>query len=502
MSINRVENLLSGRFSSPSVGSYQRWTPGASRDSGFAEVTVADNDVRLEVDSIRSIPLFYAFDSEGVLIVGDQAHGVAKRIGAGISRQSAYELLYWGSVLGDRTIYAGVHQTQAGMSAVVKGGSNGWNVQQEVREEFFPSRTEREVIDRSRRVEEFGNVNATVFDHLVSTSPGSQFAVPLSGGLDSRLVLCSLLAAGATSVIAYTYGQIDSAESTISRRVAEKLGVPWHCVPYVPDSWTEVTHDAKFRQFIQHGGSGGSIAHVQDWLAVASLREQGLLSGDTIVVPGHSGDFLAGSHIAPPLIGAKSRLGVRTVREIHRRHGGVVPDRLARKLSSFQPTREIALDPCFRWQEAIAQAERWDWQARQARFVANSVRVYEAHSLRWALPQWDKRYVDFWSSASMSERLGCSLYREFCLKLFGDYGVREGLKAESVPSVWQAKGRNLMIRAARSTRLLSRSVGDEEFAWRSLRLDDTYPELSHCHVNASIAIRGLQSNLEEFGWDG
>jgi asparagine synthase (glutamine-hydrolysing) len=54
--------------------------------------------------------------------------------------------------------------------------------------------------------------------------------------------------------------------------------------------------------------------------------------------------------------------------------------------------------------------EKWDWQERQAKFICNSVRVYEFYGYDWWLPLWDTEFMKFWEHVPLELRKGTALY--------------------------------------------------------------------------------------------
>jgi asparagine synthase (glutamine-hydrolysing) len=67
-------------------------------------------------------------------------------------------------------------------------------------------------------------------------------------------------------------------------------------------------------------------------------------------------------------------------------------------------------------EEAADAFERWDCQERQAKFIVNSVRVYESFGYEWRLPLFDAELMDFWSRIPIEGRVGRRLYFEFVRK--------------------------------------------------------------------------------------
>jgi asparagine synthase (glutamine-hydrolysing) len=66
--------------------------------------------------------------------------------------------------------------------------------------------------------------------------------VPLSGGLDSRIIVAMLKRLGVEDVICFTYGKKGNREAEISRQVAEALGYRWYFVEYTKEKLYDGYH--------------------------------------------------------------------------------------------------------------------------------------------------------------------------------------------------------------------------------------------------------------------
>jgi len=69
--------------------------------------------------------------------------------------------------------------------------------------------------------------------------------------------------------------------------------------------------------------------------------------------------------------------------------------------------------------ESCANAvELFDFSERQAKFIVNSVRVYEFFGFEWRIPMWDAELIDFFLQVPISHRLNQFLYKSYARKLF------------------------------------------------------------------------------------
>ena len=65
--------------------------------------------------------------------------------------------------------------------------------------------------------------------------------------------------------------------------------------------------------------------------------------------------------------------------------------------------------------------ECFDFDNRQAKFIVNSVRVYEFFDFSWRIPLWDNDLIDFFRRVPLKYRTNTYLYRRYAVeKLFVD----------------------------------------------------------------------------------
>lgn len=149
-----------------------------------------------------------------------------------LDRSAIAELLAFDHLLGDRTWRRGV--TALPQGAALEIGPSGVSLRQRFRYVDVP-------LERGGRLREVarsllplwrGSVEAAL--HRRGADP--VVLVPLSGGLDSRLLAATAVEAGA-SVDAFTFARegADAADMAIAREVARALGVPWRSLSLEPD---------------------------------------------------------------------------------------------------------------------------------------------------------------------------------------------------------------------------------------------------------------------------
>jgi asparagine synthase (glutamine-hydrolysing) len=386
----------------------------ASRIEGFAERDIQQEVLRLAEslkgsfafvaelgatavicsDTIRSFPLFYILE-EGVLSVSDDIDvlGAATSVGVMEDAEVMETYLCSGFVLGDRTLYRDVRCTQSAELLRVTS-------QQVASYRYWKHRCHRSTTAEGgdHTTEQLDVALTTAFERMLkSASDVGKWVVPLSGGHDSRLVVSYLRKLGVENVLCFSYGIPGNEQSRISAEVARRAGYPWTFVGYDEDGWKELHDSGTFKSYLRYAFNGNSTPHLQDFLAVQTLVRDGLVDSRDYFVPGHALDFIAGSHLKEA--GLTQEDPEFLVREIIRRHfvyGGSRPYAQADSLRALLHGEDIAP---YEW------PEYFNWQERQTKFIANSVRTYEFWGCHWRLPFWDQDLVDLCVSIPAQQRL-------------------------------------------------------------------------------------------------
>lgn len=391
----------------------------------FAVVSQGPSNVLAAVDRVRSIPLFYAVQGDS-LFLSDDADWIRTRVEARrFDTGAAKEFLHTGFVTGRRTLFRGVRQLQPGEFVYVLAGEERVrHVRYYKYEHKEPDGTSE--IDLAQALDEV--VDGTI-QRLATYADGRQIVIPLSGGYDSRLIALMLRRIGYPCLIAFSYGLPGNVEAKTSKRVAEALEIPWRFVPYTPSLWRAAWDTSERRDYQMMASNWASLAHVQDWLATKWMHENGMLDRGAVFTPGHSGDFLAGSHLKGYVRDTDEHFSAHDLADaLADKHYSLFPLRSdQREWYRTQLLESVAPPPEMSASVFASHFEEWNWQERQAKFIINSVRVYEFYGYDWWLPLWDTELMDYFATLRLEHRLDQRLYRSFVETQYGLVAdVREG----------------------------------------------------------------------------
>ncbi|MFM1547899.1 MAG: asparagine synthase-related protein [Lentisphaeria bacterium] len=394
-------------------------------DGHFAAVRQDDSGFMAVCDGIRSVPLFYSSSDDRHCLSDDPQQLVNDSDNRQLDDLSVAEFLMAGQVSNRYTLLSGVRQVQAGEAILLPAGSGEINCYR-----YFEFQ-HAEPFDDSHEIiaERWDATLQRVIERELEAIGGRTVALPLSGGRDSRLIALMLKRIGYDNVICYGYGQPGNDESVIAEQVASRLGYRWEFVPYSNEQWCDWFRLPACQHLLQSASGMTSVVLLQDWPAVYELQRQRRVPDDAVFIPGHSMDFLAGSHIPQDLL----RREVGTARlvdaifriqyslwPLHRVYGfrdwtmseTELEQQLRDKIrNTITPGSHAAMA------EAVSAFECWDWQERQAKFVANAVRVYESFGFDWMLPFWEREVLVFWQHVSLEWRLDKQFYDAYVIGL-------------------------------------------------------------------------------------
>ena len=391
----------------------------ASHPGRLAAIRIDDDEVVLAQDRLRSWPLFWALEDLGGpehagdcgtdpgrarsgrrLIVSDDSTLMRGAVTSPrLDPRARREFLDAGFVTGTDTLLAGVHQTEQGAIVHIDRATGKARAVNHSLARFS------EEADMVADPEEFAALLSEALDaglgrvlEDLDRRPGSpRLVLPLSGGLDSRLLAAWLTLHGALDrTVAFTYGRPGSREVEVSRSVAEAVGLEWHAVEYVPADLREAWQTQDAADFLEYSYALGALPHVQDWYALRSLLAQGVLRRGDVVLPGHTivGNMHDEWMLEEPTI-TRGRVAKAIITHHQDLQGGqkrawADPYRAA-KVKEFLALRPFTGSP----RDVQSILESYNVRERQTKYINNSMRAYEHLGLDWALPMLD---VEFWSA--------------------------------------------------------------------------------------------------------
>jgi asparagine synthase (glutamine-hydrolysing) len=252
-----------------------------------------------------------------------------------------------------------------------------------------------------------------VFERHFNEIKNRKVLLPLTRGYDSRLLACLLKVFGHNNVICSTWGRANNIELATAKKVADQLGFSHIFVDYSKVVKKGFVTDELFKDYIRYTGHLSSMPYLQDYFAVKKLKEDGLIDNQTVVLPGHPGDFLRGSHLESDF---NSLSTDKLTSRIISKFGSSLPvSGKAKKSIQNVIAENFFADEL---QSNLKGFEHWDLEERQCKFVGNSVSVFSFFGMESRMPLFDNEALQFFENLSFEQKMGAVFYNSTLEKCF------------------------------------------------------------------------------------
>jgi Asparagine synthase len=369
----------------------------------FACVLSFPDRAVLAVDRGGTTPI-YTTTVNGEYVASIDPWSVVEAVGAGaeLDDMSVLDMLRLGYVAGDRTLVRGVQLVPSGTVVHVAR-------HRPLAQRYWMFRPYEQKVASDAPLEHALRSN---IESVVSLLDGRVAGVPLSGGLDTRVITTLLHNSGA-NVRAFTYGPPGEPEVEIGANVAATLGVKHEIVPidqhYLEDNF--IADSAAVVGLTTRFTCGLGARHVD--------------GGDIdVFVPGHGGcysDYQLGVFNAP----VSNR--EQAWKYVYWKHyqldaDDAMPARLfdvdydAQRWRSVEETMaELDLRG-----DVVGEMYRWSVENRQRKLIAMEQRAYERLG-PWVFPLHDHRVTDFFLSAPRRLLASQRAYKQVAARIFEQY---------------------------------------------------------------------------------
>ena len=281
----------------------------------FSVILFGENRVWIACDRMRTFPLFYSFAGDPGMIVSDSVEQIIADTGEwSLNPEASLEFLAAGYVTGRETLARDIWQVRSAeiieicMYDKEKTGTTTRENQAGLIHESEGIRIssgiyssyrcrDSRLISLDEAMQELDDVLKGLFQRLVDSLQGRTAVIALSGGYDSRLILAMLHKLKYKNLVCFSYGREGNAEIQIAGRVCEKLGTRFIPVIYTRQLIEGFADNPAFREYAAYSSNRVSMFFLQEYFAVMYLKEKELIPHDAVFIPGHSGDFFAGSQL-------------------------------------------------------------------------------------------------------------------------------------------------------------------------------------------------------------
>ncbi len=374
----------------------------------FSLVMETPDGLLLAGDSMGFFPLFYTF-ADGRWMVSDRCEQLLEWTREQRCNEEAFPgFRSAGFVLGGESLFRGIFRLMPGERLFL---SHQGHVESDPGPYFLPEPPDT-TCPREMR-ETFGQLLQSTTERIIRQARGQHLVVPLSGGYDSRLILCLLKQAGLEKVTCFTYGK-SGPESKLSAEVARRLGYRWVFIDYTELNTKGFLQDKQFTDYASFAGNYASMPYLQEYFGVKALRERELIPNHSVFLPGHPGDNVAGSLVAKAMKGKREesampvwlRRHFYSFQDIGKKGKRCLEQQLA---SWFEKHSRAMMPPVDDFMPAV---EAWHFKERLPKFVCHSARVFPFFGYGVHMPLADPGLQRFFSKLPYPLRENKRFYKQ------------------------------------------------------------------------------------------
>lgn len=384
-------------------------------------------------DHIRSFPVYYAH-RESLLTISNNARAVREQAGLkDICETSATEFVMAGYVTGAHTLYKDLKVLQPGETLIWRPGMEAPQISRYFR--YVPSPDNSQSADENRA--RLAAIIDDIFVRMIERIGDRPVWVPLSAGLDSRLILAKLHEHGVRNIQTFTYGPRFNFEARYAKRIAERLNVPWLFLSFSKNHTRKAFRNNRRKDYWTHSDGLKAIPSMREYTVMEHLSAEGLVPDNAVLINGQSGDYITGLHISSDWFSGKQPSCAMFHDILSRKHFDLwaqlkTPenlDLLKKRMLEICPEAYEESKTPGTW---ALREEIWEYDARQICLVVHGQRTYDFFGYGWEMPLWDKALVDFYRSAPVEQKKGQCLYREY-LRAWN----YKGLFPAKEPKIWR-----------------------------------------------------------------
>ena len=369
----------------------------------FSIVVLKEEEIWLASSYSWSFPVFYFTNNQTMFIADNPEHLLNNIASPEIDEASKNYFLLFGVTPSNKTLVKELFQLKPGEILRTKG--------KEVHSSSFFYQTPFQSEGEKTEAQLAQTIRST-FDRYYSYIKNKQVLVPLTGGYDSRLLISLLKEYGHNNVNCATWGRKNNREAEVAKQAANQLGYKHVFVEYNENQISGFTDDPVFQAYSHFSGHFSSMPYLQDYFGVKYLLDEKIIDNSCVVMPGHSGDCFAGSHLSTSMENTNCSNFAKRIISKYGTSLKIKPENL--KAIHKDLTNNFFSEKKEPWNSF----ENWNYHERQCKFISNSNLVYSYFGLEVLMPLFDTEFIDFFKNVPFHQRLDAKLYNRTMEKHF------------------------------------------------------------------------------------
>lgn len=379
----------------------------------YTYIQTNENGVAISIDVINYFPIFYLKQDNNWIVSDNWHYLVDVKSGLNSNSEAESEFRSIGFVLDNETLDKDIYKTRAGEKLFLNHDGTFERIADYY---FFPDYITNDIFQKltNEVVTELYEAGKRLITFLDSRTA----VLPLSGGFDSRLIACILKKLNYENVISFTYG-IPNKEEKMSRKVAQTLGYTWHFIDYRTIDVETYLDDTQFLEYVKFAGNGYAMPYLQEYFAMKKLIEEKMIPNNSVLLPGHSGDFLGGSYVVKA---AKTKVEHKKLSDYlvnkyfwftktnHKSKKQLI-ERVSKTLQDYSQNNNYS-------KNYNPFVEDWDIKEKLSKFIFHSSKVFDFWGFETYFLLWDKKLIDLFRKIPYHYRENKLLYDHVAINEF------------------------------------------------------------------------------------
>ena len=330
-----------------------------------------------------------------------------------INQKSLSEFYSCSYVLEDRTLANDYYSL--GPAEIIYGNINSRKLSRFKYFEYHRT-LKKKKIKKKQFIHNLDDILNKIFDSLINVVGDKPIYIPLSGGLDSRLILSKLTEKGVKNIHSFSYGLKGNSDALVAKKISEHLNVKWNFFKFNKDEFRRMYFSEFKNSYDDFSDHFSVLPNYQDLFYLKKMQREGFFKKDSYIINGQSGDFNTGMHIPDSLYNFDKNFS--------NKYKSILLKRIINK--HFELSDTIKNISGVNYKESLNLSlnkikgscvsdiyERWEYEERQCKYVVNGQRAYEYLNLNWSLPLWHSDFVKFWTTVPLKYRFKQNLYRSY-----------------------------------------------------------------------------------------
>lgn len=424
----------------------------------FGLIIEHEDFVFAATDRTRSFPILYSPINGAVFHPSKDAPLAADE---DADPQAVLEFCSAGYILGGRTLYEGIKSLQAGECLLFQKATTSIDVHRYYR--YLPAPDAH--IDHAEAMSAVGGAIDISIQRSIEYANGRKIWVPLSGGLDSRIVGAKLCEFGYDNLAFFSYGTQGNEEALIAQEVAKRLGREWTMLPAHPKSAKALYESDLCVAYERQTHDYSTICSYVEFEAFRDLKEMTDAKSGDVIINGQSGDYICGAHIPSALYENDNPTDRDMMDFIIDKHFSLwsnlkTPENIALLERSVEAHLEGLTPSLSPKDDLISRYESFEWAERQCKMVVNSHQIYDFFGFDWAMPLWDRALMDVYETMPLDLKYERRVFRDYV----ADYNYRGVFDLpKAVIKTWQSPLRQFIIAAGKTIEIVQGQDAKQDF---------------------------------------